>query len=65
MRQRIMGCFVAVVQIKSEAAEPRYSRRVFLSLAPAQKAAERARERGLHAAVYVAELAPVGVVRHG
>lgn len=62
MRQRISGCFVAVVQIKSEAAEPRYSRRVFLSLAPAQRAAERARERGLHAAVYVAELQPVGVI---
>jgi hypothetical protein len=49
------GAFVVVVATRSG----RYRRRVWLSLAPAQRAAAKAREDGIQATVIVAELRPL------
>lgn len=52
------GAFVVVVQID----EDRYRRRVFLTLAPAERLAVKARERGHVAHVMLAHVLPLGVV---
>lgn len=52
------GAFVVVVETEGD----RYRRRVFLTLNAAQRALERAQERGHHGALLVARLAPVAEV---
>lgn len=47
------------------APEPRYRRRLFLSLHSAQKAIERAEARGLEAHMVLLHMQPVGGGRHG
>lgn len=52
------GAFVVVVQLD----EDRYRRRVFLTLAAAERLAEKARERGHVAHVLLSHVLPLGVV---
>lgn len=53
------GAFVVVVQLD----EDRHRRRVFLTLAAAERHAVAARERGHAAQVLLASLEPVGVIQ--
>ena len=58
LAQYVQGAFVVVVQV----GEDRLRRRIFLSLAAAQHAVERAQDRGHEAQVVLCQLQPVGVV---
>ena len=52
------GAFVVVVDLGDD----RHTRRVYLNLPSAQRAADRARERGREATIALCELRPLGVV---
>ena len=52
------GAFVVVVDLGDD----RHTRRVYLNLPSAQRAADRARERGREATIALCELHPVGMV---
>ena len=54
----VRGVFVLVVEVPTES-EPRHRRRVFLQAQPAQRAADRAVERGHRADVVLCRLEPV------
>ncbi|GAA1171279.1 hypothetical protein HNR09_002594 [Nesterenkonia xinjiangensis] len=56
---RITGVYVALTQVQTAHGQPRYRRKVHLSLDAAQKAVQRARSRGLHGEVHVCELRPI------
>jgi hypothetical protein len=60
LAQYVQGAFVVVVQV----GEDRLRRRVFLNLPSAQRAAERARDRGHTAVVALARLDVVGVIEN-
>lgn len=53
---------VVVVECRGEHVPPRHRRRIYLSLAPAEKAVERAHVAGLSAKLSLYQLTPV---RHG
>lgn len=54
----LSGVYVVMVQV----GEDRLHRRVYLNLPSAQRAAERAQDRGHDAQVVLCQLAPVGVI---
>ena len=56
----VNGVFVLVVDVSTES-EPRLRRRVFLQAQSAQRAADRAVERGHHAEVVLCRLVPVEI----
>ncbi|MGG5753184.1 hypothetical protein ACQ3I4_11245 [Zafaria sp. Z1313] len=59
LRGHVAGVYVAVVQVRNDAPEPHYRRRVYLALAPAQRAVDRATMDGLEATVFLCRLEPV------
>lgn len=56
----VAGVFVLVVTVLGDP-DPRHRRRVFLQAQPAQRAADRAVERGHHAEVVLCRLVPEGI----
>lgn len=50
------GCYVAVVQVNSDSPEPRYRRQLYMSLKPAQRRIDKAREEGRDAFLILAQL---------
>lgn len=58
LAQYLDGVYAVVVQVGDD----RLRRRVYLNLPSAQRAADRARERGREATIALCELHPVGVV---
>lgn len=50
------GCYIAVVQIKSDSPEPRYRRQLYMSLKPAQRRIDKGREEGRDAFLILAQL---------
>jgi hypothetical protein len=58
LAQYVQGVYVVVVQV----GEDRLRRRVYLNLPSAQRAVERAQDRGHEASVVLCQLQPVGVI---
>ncbi|MGO2413512.1 hypothetical protein ACTXIU_11990 [Glutamicibacter arilaitensis] len=54
------GVYAVVVECQGEHVPPRHRRRIYLSLAPAEKAVERARVAGLRATLTLYRLTPAG-----
>ena len=55
----VAGLYVAVVQLRGDHVPARYRKRVYLSLAGAQRAIDRARQDGLDASIVLCRLTPV------
>ena len=55
------GVYAVVVECQGEHVPPRHRRRVYLSLAPAEKAVERAKLSGLRATLTLYQLVPAGL----
>lgn len=54
------GVYAVVVECQGDHVPPRHRRRIYLSLAPAEKAVERARVAGLRATLTLYRLTPAG-----
>jgi hypothetical protein len=54
--QELHGCYIAVVQVNSRSPEPRYRRQLYMSLKPAQRRIDKAREDGRDAFLILAQL---------
>lgn len=54
------GVYAVVVECQGEHVPPRHRRRIYLSLAPAEKAVARARVAGLRATLTLYRLTPAG-----
>lgn len=59
--ERVRGALVLVVELP----EGRHRRRIYLTAAAAERAMQRAQERGQMASIVLAELRPVAVVGDG
>lgn len=57
--EKLADVVCVVSQVRSDSERPQYRRRVHLSISAAQRAVERAHERGLQAHLVLCELKPV------
>lgn len=58
-REKLTDVVCVVSEVRSDSEKPQYRRRVHLSISAAQRAVQRARERGLQAHLVLCELVPV------
>lgn len=58
-REKLTDVVCVVSEVRSDSEKPQYRRRVHLSISAAQRAVQRAHERGLQAHLVLCELRPV------
>lgn len=58
-REKLTDVVCVVSQVRTDSETPQYRRRVHLSISAAQRAVERAHERGLQAHLVLCRLMPV------